>query len=62
MVTQKMKFQWRKRLFQKKETKDSKEKQNHEEIKHPKEKLCEPRYTIRITLVDNNIRNPVTSR
>ncbi|MFW5556175.1 MAG: hypothetical protein ACOCN3_14615 [Roseburia inulinivorans] len=28
-----MKFQWRKRLFQKKETKDSKEKQNHEEIK-----------------------------
>ena len=33
MVTQKIKFQWRKRLFQKKETKDSKEKQNHEEIK-----------------------------
>lgn len=28
-----MKFQWRKRLFKKKETKDSKEKQNHEEIK-----------------------------
>ncbi|MCI7169944.1 hypothetical protein MSB04_05935 [bacterium] len=28
-----MKFQWGKRLFQKKETKDSKEKQNHEEIK-----------------------------
>lgn len=28
-----MKFQWRKRFFQKKETKDSKEKQNHEEIK-----------------------------
>lgn len=28
-----MKFQWRKQLFQKKETKDSKEKQNHEEIK-----------------------------
>lgn len=28
-----MKFQWRKRLFQKKETKGSKEKQNHEEIK-----------------------------
>lgn len=28
-----MKFQWRKRLFQKKEIKDSKEKQNHEEIK-----------------------------
>ena len=28
-----MKIQWRKQLFQKKETKDSKEKQNHEEIK-----------------------------
>lgn len=28
-----MKFQWRKRFFQKKEIKDSKEKQNHEEIK-----------------------------
>ena len=28
-----MKIQWRKRFFQKKETKDSKEKQNHEEIK-----------------------------
>lgn len=28
-----MKFQWRKRFFQKKETKDREEKQNHEEIK-----------------------------